>query len=172
MPFENVDPDAFINVLEEDAVYHIIDDDDDHDDDHEWPEKEWPPPETQPYSDSDDETEVPSYVNYTINNDEDSVNTEPYLLISPIDNGFTRAEFITEDMSDSGTASPHNKTSDDIPRVLPRPEPSPACVPDITFNWFSPLLNELRNVPPTTYLGCHTLKYGPQLSQINDHTCD
>ena len=29
-PFDNTDPDAFINVLEEDAVYHIIDDDDGH----------------------------------------------------------------------------------------------------------------------------------------------
>ena len=35
IPFENVDPGAFINVLEKDTVHHIIDDDDDQDDNYE-----------------------------------------------------------------------------------------------------------------------------------------
>ena len=30
IPFENVDPDAFINILEDNTVHHVIDDDDDH----------------------------------------------------------------------------------------------------------------------------------------------
>ena len=29
-PFENVNPDAIINVLEDDAIYHVVDDDDTH----------------------------------------------------------------------------------------------------------------------------------------------
>ena len=63
-------------------------------------------------------------------------------------------------MSGSETTAPHNEISDDVPKELPPPEPSPACVPEIIFTSISPMLKELQKNSPTAYLGCHTLNYG------------
>ena len=107
-----------------------------------------------------------------INNDQDSVFTEPCLLIPPIDNDFTCTDFTIDDVSDSETTVPCNEISNDVPRDLPPPEPPPACVPEITFTSISPMLKESWNNPPTSYVGCHSLNYVMQPLKNEDNVCD
>ena len=89
IPFENVDHDTFINVQEEDIIYHIIDEHDAQ----EWHNQDYPFTEFQRDINSHDEKEAHAYMNNTINNGEDAVCAEPCLLNPPIDHDFSCADF-------------------------------------------------------------------------------
>ena len=97
IPFENIDHDAFIN------------------DDNERPMKGCPSPELQHDSDSDDESKILACMNFTINNNEDSIYTEIYLLSPSIDYDCSCADFPVDELSDSDTIITCNYIGDEVP---------------------------------------------------------
>ena len=95
--FEHVNPGTFINVLEDDIIYRVVYDHDAQ----ERNKKDYLFPEFQHDINTDHETEVPTCINHTINNYENTVSTEPYLLTPPIDYNLSCTDFDIDDSYES-----------------------------------------------------------------------
>ena len=70
------------------------------------------------YNNSDDDTEVPAHRDHMINNDEDALSNDPFLLTSPINHDFSYAEFDIDDVYDSDETISHDDVNEEAP-VLP-----------------------------------------------------
>ena len=72
-------------------------------------------------------------MNHAINNDEDAVSTDPYLLTPPIDDDFSCADFNIDDSFESETTTPYIYMGNEVPAPPPPPALPLMCVPEMTF---------------------------------------
>lgn len=139
MPYDNVDPDAFINVVQEDHNHVLLDDSVD---------KEWHFSNAH-YAPSvdNDHTVIEPYDHSLSLNNNNSDFTDPFCLKPPLACNFTCSDVDIDILSDSdGTLN-----YDDVHR--PPPEPPPPIVPEMTFTATAPLLHDLRSNPSACFLG-------------------
>ena len=138
IPHDNIDPDAFVNVLNEDTACHIKDSTDDQSIAYDY----WKAHAIMATNDYllDNDTLVPNQDISSFDNDNESANTMSFNLTLLNDNNFNCADITQDDSSGSSTAIPHDNLDDAYHYSRPPPEPPPALIPEITFASAAPIL--------------------------------